>query len=37
MIDDKPWYGSEEDYSTKADEEAIDERRRQREQEWGEE
>lgn len=36
MVDDKKWYGSEEDYSKKADEEAIDDRRREREAEYGE-
>jgi len=36
MIDEKNWYGSEEDYSRKADEEAIEHRRREREEEYGE-
>ena len=34
--DDRPWYGTEEDYSRKADEEAWEQRKKEREEEWGE-
>jgi hypothetical protein len=36
MFDDNQWYGTEEDYSRKADEEAIEHRRKEREKEHGE-
>ena len=36
MFDDKPWYGTEEDYSERADMEAVEDRKKQREKEYGE-